>query len=165
MMIERPCVLVVDDEPDLRDILGRILKSQNIQFDLAENGLIALEKLRTEKYHTVLCDIMMPEMTGLQCLAQAKVEGLLAPFVFLTGYADHQRMLQAIRLGAVDFLTKPFENSGVVDVVFRALDMGIRQVEIMNEIKILDSDLLMRIKRNEKMISLMRANNNIKRIA
>ena len=160
-----PTVLIVDDEHNLRDALARVLKSQNLQFEQAENGKVALEVMRDRQFHAVLCDIMMPEMTGLECLAQAQIEGILAPFIFLTGYGDSERMLQAIRLGAIDFISKPFDNDEVLDVVFRALDIGSRRNHILKEIREVNPDLLNRIRKDERMISLMRANNNKKRIA
>ncbi len=164
-VLELPTVLLVDDEPDLCNALARIMKSQNIPFEQAENGKVALELLRARKFHAVLCDIMMPELTGLQCLAQAQVEGIFTPFIFLTGYCDSERMLQAIRLGAVDFIAKPFDNNEVLDVVYKTLYIGARMDSIISRIKETNSDLLESVKKDERMISLLRVNNNKKRIA
>lgn len=128
-------VLIVDDEPDLRKTLIRVLQSLNIQTMEAENGKYALEMLRDQKFHAVLCDIKMPEMTGLECLAHAQVEGIVSPFVFLTGYADSHHMLQAIRLGALDFIPKPFENLEVLNVLLRALEVGSRRIHLLETLE------------------------------
>ncbi len=156
-------VLIVDDEPGLRDALSRVMKSQNIQTEIADNGRMALEVLKGQPFHAVLCDIMMPEMTGLDCLAQAQSEGIITPFIFVTGFGDADRMLQAIRLGAIDFINKPFDNDEIIDVVFRVLEIGTRRSRILKEIENANPSLLQSFKKEERMISLMRANNNKKR--
>lgn len=158
-------VLIVDDEPELRDILLRMMHSLNLEAEVAENGEVALSMLKTSYYHTALCDIMMPEMTGLECLANAQVAGVITPFVFITGYDDSNRMLQAIRLGALDFIAKPFDNHEVTDVVFRALEVGTRRRQIAKALRETDPELSKSIEKDDKMISLMRARNNIKRTA
>lgn len=155
-------VLIVDDEPDLRDALSRIMRRQNIQAVEAENGQVALELLKQEQFHTVLCDIMMPKMTGLDCLAKAQVEGIITPFIFLTGFGDTDRMLQAIRLGATDFINKPFDNNEILDVMFRVLEIGIRRNRILKEIEKNSTDLFASFQKEERMISLLRTHNNRK---
>ena len=156
-------VLIVDDEPDLRDALSRLIKEENIETQTAENGLAALELLRTQNFHAVLCDIKMPEMNGLDCLAQAQSEEIITPFVFVTGYGDADRMLQAIRLGAVDFINKPFDNNEITEVMFRVLEIGTRRRKIFREIEKESSHLLENVRREERMISFIRLSNNIKR--
>lgn len=156
-------VLIVDDEPELRDVLSLIVKHHNIQTDIAADGREALEKLRQQDFHAVLCDIMMPEMNGMECLAQAQVEGLVAPFIFVTGQDDSKRMLQAIRLGALDFISKPFNSQDVMDVLFRVLEIGTRRSHMLKSVLQMDPELSERIKKDEKYISLMKATNNMKR--
>ncbi len=156
-------ILIVDDEPDIRDILARIMRSLNIHSEQAENGKIALDLLSRGTFHAVLCDIMMPEMTGLECLAKAQIEGVTSPFIFVTGYEDRTRMLQAIRLGALDFISKPFDNREVADVVFRALEVGSRRAHMLREVENTDTDLFSRLKKEERLISIMRATNNQRR--
>lgn len=156
-------VLIVDDEPDLRDTLSRVFRAENISIETAENGIQALAALKSENFQAVLCDIMMPEMNGLDCLAQAQVESIPTPFVFLTGYADADRMLEAIRLGAVDFINKPFENREIVEVMFRVLEIGARKLEILRMIENQEPGLVNHIRKQEKMLSFMRLNNNLRR--
>jgi DNA-binding NtrC family response regulator len=156
-------VLIIDDEPGLRDALTRVMRGQNIQTVEAENGPMALEILKNQEFQAVLCDIMMPDMSGLDCLTQAQSQGIMTPFVFVTGYSDSDRMLQAIRLGAVDFISKPFDNTEILDVLFRVMEIGIRKKRINKEIEGANSYLSESIKKEERMISLMRASNNKKR--
>lgn len=156
-------ILVVDDEPDLRGILLKIIKELNIECDQAGNGQEALEALRVHEYHLVVCDIMMPVMTGLECLSASQAENVKTPFVFLTGFGDSNRMLQAMRLGAIDFINKPFDVSEVVEVIFRALEIGVRRHQIHEKIEKQAPELLPQIKKQERIISLMRSHNNKKR--
>lgn len=159
-----PKILIIEDEADLRDLMAVLLESYNIRSEVAENGKIGLEKLKNGEFHAVLCDIMMPEMSGLECLTRAQVEGVTAPFVFVTGYDDQDRMLQAIRLGALDFISKPFNNNEIVDVVCRALDVGTRRRHLKNEVDHSAPELAALMRKEERMISLMRVRNNKSRI-
>lgn len=156
-------VLIVDDEKDLRESLARLLRGQNILIELAANGKEAIECLKSQEFHCVLCDIMMPEMSGLECLSQAYSEGILTPFIFLTGYSTQNVTVQAVRLGAVDFISKPFDNNDVLDVTFRALEIGVRRNKIVKKLKITDPELLESLTKEERIISLMRVLNNTKR--
>lgn len=157
-------ILIVDDEPEIREILSHVMEKFNIGSDVAENGLVALEKLKNNVYHAVLSDIFMPVMSGLECLAKAQAEGINTPFVFITGFEDRERMLQAIRLGALDFIGKPFNNDIVTDVTTRAIEVGARRKQIYSEIKESNLNLYEKIKKDERIISLMRAHNNKKRV-
>lgn len=156
-------VLIVDDEPDLRDVLSRMMKGLNIESQQAENGRVALDLLKHNVFHAVLCDIMMPEMTGIECLAAAQIEGITTPFIFITGYSDKSRMLQAVRLGALDFIAKPFDNAEVADVIFRVLEIGTRRAQMFKDLESANPSLYLDMKKNERMISMMKARNNQKR--
>lgn len=155
-------VLVIDDEPIILMALARVLKEQNIEVEVAGNGRIALEALRRQQYHAVLCDIMMPEMNGLDLLVQCSGAGISAPFIFVTGFGDESLMLQAIRLGATDFIRKPFDVREITDVVFRTMEIGKRRDRIMKGIAEADPQLFKEIEKEEKYISLMRVFNNSK---
>lgn len=156
-------VLIVDDEPEIREALKRIMKLFNLESETSENGKVALEMLKEKRFQAVLCDIMMPEMTGLQCLAYAQTLDISTPFIFVTGFGDKDKMLQATRLGAVDFILKPFDIEEIADVTFRVLEIGARQERIKSEIRDQNPSLFSDIQRDEHMISLLRVTNNKKR--
>lgn len=153
-------VLIVDDEADLRDIFQGILSDLNIQSEQAENGRAALDLLRQKEFHLVLCDIKMPEMDGIDCLMNAQAEGVFTPFVFVTGYGDEDKMLQAMRLGALDFISKPFDTRKVTEVIFRILEVGARKNRIHKLLANSGPEIYDNYLKNEKMISLMRIKNN-----
>lgn len=158
-------VLIVDDETDLRLSIADILTGAGITCDTAATGVQALEMLKASRYDAVLCDIMMPEMDGLTCLANSQASGRHEPFIFITAQTDSKSMLQAVRLGAVDFITKPFNIKEVLEVTFRAIEMGVRRSQIQSEIEKTNPELAQRLKSESKFISLLMVSNNSKRSA
>src|SRR5690606_16298020 len=71
-----------------------------------------------------LTDVNMPKLSGLELLARARAAGLVTPFIFLTGYGDKEKAVKALRLGAMDFLEKPWDEDRLVAVVLDALEFG-----------------------------------------
>jgi DNA-binding NtrC family response regulator len=117
-------LLIVDDEAGIIDILTKILTPNVREIAFASNGIEALEKIKTETFDAVLSDINMPKMDGLELLARVRAAQMEIPFVFLTGFGDREKTREALRLGATDFLDKPFEPETVIDVIGKALELG-----------------------------------------
>lgn len=118
-------ILIVDDEPDLREALSVYLERLGTRIVTAENGAAALERLRAGDVDAVLSDINMPVKTGLQLLREAREAGMDVPFVFITAYVERDYMLEAIRWGAMDFVEKPFGAPSVAAVMAKALRLGL----------------------------------------
>lgn len=155
-------ILVVEDETELREIIVSILKLDYAEVDEAENGEMGLSKVEEKAYSLVLTDINMPALSGLEFFANAKVKGIITPFVFLTAYGDQQNIMKALRLGAFDFIKKPFEEQEMRDVVSRAVEVGFRRREIQAQQSDGEVDLE-KIKRDERMIRLLEWSNYKKR--
>lgn len=117
-----PKVLVVDDEPDMRWLLVQILRAQELEVVAAEDGQAALEQIAREPPDVVLLDLKMPGPDGIQVLEQAKAVDPHMPVVIVTAYGDLPSAVQAIRLGAYDYLTKPFDHDEILFTVRRALE-------------------------------------------
>lgn len=117
-------LLIVDDEPDLRDVLAYVLADSVKTVQMASNGKEALPIIKTGKIDVVLSDINMPEMNGLELLAEVRRQGLDTPFVFLTAYGDAEKRAEAQRLGASDFLEKPFKKPHVIAAMQKAFDQS-----------------------------------------
>ena len=101
-------ILVVDDEPDIRNILHILLSSRGYEVDEAENGLRAVELVRAQPdYDLIILDIMMPGMDGVSACAEIRQHSV-APILFLTARTDEPSVLTGLGLGADDYLTKPF---------------------------------------------------------
>lgn len=103
-------ILVVDDEPDIRNILHILLSSRGYEVDEAENGLRAVELVRAQPdYDLIILDIMMPGMDGVSACAEIRRHSV-APILFLTAKAQPADMSDAYGSGGDDYLIKPFSN-------------------------------------------------------
>ena len=103
-------ILVVDDEPDIRNILHILLSSRGYEVDEAENGLRAVELVRAQPdYDLIILDIMMPGMDGVAACTEIRQHSV-APILFLTAKAQPADMSDAYGSGGDDYLIKPFSN-------------------------------------------------------
>ncbi len=110
-MDPKKCVLIVDDEPNVRLMLQTALEAVGYHVIDAENGHAALERLKNAKESTrcdlILLDLLMPRMDGMELLARLRAEGNAVPVVILTAHGSIPEAVSAMKLGAIDFLTKP----------------------------------------------------------
>ncbi len=117
-------LLIVDDEADIREVIKDTLMNLGLQIDEAENGLEATKLLENKRYDAILSDINMPKMNGIEFLKYIRSENIPTPFVILTAYGDKDLAIQALKLGAFDFIDKPWQLENMVQTVLRALDLG-----------------------------------------
>lgn len=108
-------ILVVEDEKNIRFSIQEILLISGYEVELAENGLVALQKLNEKKFDLILCDVMMPEMDGFELLATVKKkESFDTPFIFLTAKAQYEDLRAGMNLGADDYIFKPFKSKDLI---------------------------------------------------
>ncbi|HDR7792359.1 TPA: response regulator transcription factor [Bacillus luti] len=100
-------VLVVDDESDMRQLVGMYLDNFGYEWGEAENGREALKKLETHHYDFVVLDIMMPEMDGLSVCREIRKTSDV-PIIFLTAKGEEWNRVNGLRMGADDYIVKPF---------------------------------------------------------
>jgi CheY-like chemotaxis protein len=117
---EIPTILVVDDEAEIREILAIHIERCGFQVVEAEDGQRALEVIRSQHIDVVMSDIMMPRMSGMTFLRALRDEGFDCPFVFITAYPSKEATVDALRLGAFDFIEKPFESEDIARLVREA---------------------------------------------
>src|SRR4051812_41898968 len=101
-------ILVVDDEPSMREMLRIVLRRDGYEVFIAENGRDAIEQLRKTTVDLLLSDIKMPDITGVEVLRAAKDINRDIVAFMMTAYASTSTAVEAMRLGAVDYFTKPF---------------------------------------------------------
>jgi len=118
----RATVLVVDDEPELRQALSRLLGRNGYHVLTAGNGEEGLEALRKDEVHLVLTDLMMPKMGGLELLKAAQVVAPAAQIIIITGHGTIETAVEAMKMGAYDFVEKPFSTTTTLNVVRKALE-------------------------------------------
>ncbi|HSP77999.1 MAG TPA: sigma-54 dependent transcriptional regulator, partial [Myxococcaceae bacterium] len=119
--MDRIAVLVVDDEEQVRTFLGELLGSSGYQVRCASSGPQALEMLSGGSFDVVLLDVMMPEMSGLEVLRRYRASGGSAPVIVLSALSGAEDAMRAMKLGASDYLSKPFSSDELEDAMCRAL--------------------------------------------
>jgi FixJ family two-component response regulator len=115
-------VAIVDDDDSMRNALGGLLKAVGFQ---AKAFASAEEFLKSGQQHQTSCliaDIRMPGMSGLELQAQLNAERCRIPIIFITAHGDAKMRLQALRAGAVEFLSKPFDEEVLLESVRSALE-------------------------------------------
>ena len=117
-------ILIIEDEEPIRRVLKRILLEENEHFsiDQAEDGEKGLTFLLAEDYDLILCDIKMPKKDGIEVLQAAKSKGVLTPFIMLTGHGNIQTAVEAMKIGAYDFIPKPPDLNRLLISVRNALE-------------------------------------------
>jgi len=119
---ELPTLLVADDDPAVRQSLERMLTREGYAVVLAPDGQAALDRLRDGGIDLVLSDLRMPGLTGLELLRQVKAVSPEMDLVMLTAFGTVEEAVQAMKDGAVDFLTKPFQRAQLIRVIRKALE-------------------------------------------
>ncbi len=115
-------ILVVDDERAIRNSLKEILEFEDYSVELAENGVEALEKVKNGKFDLVFSDIKMPEMDGITLLEAILQERNDMPIIMMSGHAEIDTAVKAIKLGAFDFISKPLDMNRILVTVRNALE-------------------------------------------
>lgn len=118
-------LLIVDDEPLLLKILSHSLGPLSDQLFIANDGMEALKIFSQEDIHCIVCDINMPELSGVEVLKAIRSQGSKVPLIFYSGHGNAQLKEEAMCHGAFDFLQKPMLD-GIEDIVERALKLGIQ---------------------------------------
>jgi len=152
-------ILCVDDEPMIREILRETLEQEGHRLSEAENGKVALEKMGHEDFDLVLTDVKMPVMDGFTLMKNMGDLTDQIPVVVITSFGDIDVAVDAIRLGAYDYIVKPFNISQVTIAVQRALERRRLLLENLQYKKSLEHKVV------EKTIDLIRKNKKLEQQA
>ncbi|MEN9489240.1 MAG: hypothetical protein RL494_1505 [Bacteroidota bacterium] len=149
-------ILIIEDEPAIRRVLAKILteESDTYKVDEAEDGVQGLEKIKTEDYDLVLCDIKMPKMDGVEVLEAAKKIKPEIQMVMISGHGDLETAVNTMRLGAFDYISKPPDLNRLLNTVRNALDK--KKLVVENKI------LKKKVSKNYEMIGESQPINHIK---
>lgn len=117
-------ILIIEDEEPIRRVLVKILEQENQSFQIhqAVDGKAGLEFLQKQTFDLVLCDIKMPKMDGMEVLEKAKEDFPNVPFIMLTGHGDVELAVEAMKLGAYDFIPKPPDLNRLLTAIRHGLD-------------------------------------------
>jgi DNA-binding NtrC family response regulator len=114
-------VLVIDDELDIREGLEMLLQTEGYTVDLAQNGTEGLHKMESHPYDLILLDLMMPDMSGMDVLQAARKRDRDTPIFMITAYGSVEAAVHALKLGANDYFSKPWDNEKLIIEIDRMI--------------------------------------------
>src|ERR671939_157889 len=115
-------ILIVDDQEMMRDSLAATLAREGHEITAAGDGAVGLSKLNATRFDLMISDLKMPKMTGIELLAEAKKLRPDMPVVLMTAFATVQTAVEAMKLGAYDYIQKPFDGEEIKLLVERTLE-------------------------------------------
>ncbi|MGF7398959.1 sigma-54 dependent transcriptional regulator [Thermoanaerobacterium thermosaccharolyticum] len=130
-------ILVADDEKNMRWALKKALFNDGYVIDEAENGAVALNKFESSIYDLIILDIKMPEVNGIDVLKTIREKDKDIPVIVITAYGEIDTAIQAIKLGAVDYIQKPFDINELKLTIGKALEI----TNLKEEVKFLREEL------------------------
>ena len=117
----RKRVLIIDDEPSIRKVLAAHLKAQSYEVQTASDGGEGINRLQTEQFHAVVTDLKMPGIGGLEVLHWVRSHDPGLPVVIITAHGTVDTAVEAIKLGAHDYITKPFDRDELKLILEKAV--------------------------------------------
>lgn len=124
-----PSVLIIDDDETVRDVLRSFLSGKGFEISLAEDGQTGLELIKNNKYDIILTDLMMPTLTGIDLLKEVSAANITTPILVITAFGTVQTAVEAMKLGAFEYVTKPFNLDEIMLVIEKALNVSKLQKE------------------------------------
>ncbi len=121
---ERRRILVIDDEADIRESLELLLTGENYLVELAENGTTGFQKFESGNYDLILLDLMMPDRSGMDVLADIRERDRDIPIFMLTAYGSVEVAVRALKSGANDYFAKPWDNDKLLIEIDRMISKG-----------------------------------------
>ncbi len=137
MNATRGTVFLLDDEPGMVKALSRLLAAEGFTVRGFTSAKTFLESYRADDVSCLVLDVAMPELSGLELQERLTHGGILLPIVFLTGHGDIPMSVQAVKAGAVDFLTKPVNDADLLRAVRAALQRAAEQRDVETEMAVL----------------------------
>jgi len=130
-----PRILVIDDEKAIRNTLKDVLEYEKYEVDLAEDGASAIEIFSQQQYDTVLCDIKMAKMDGIEVLQKLQDLSADVPVIMISGHGNIDTAVDSIKKGAFDFLEKPLDLNRLLITIRNALERGslITQTKVLKK--------------------------------
>lgn len=134
-------VIIIDDDPTTLSFLENILRKRGYQTWQAQNGKIALDQIRSTEPDLIISDVIMPEMGGFELCTTLRESPATAdiPFIFLSVKADPEDQLKGLRMGADEYLVKPFKSSEVLKAVDKVMEKSARMKGLKADVDIVGS--------------------------
>ncbi len=136
--MSKASILVIDDEADIRESLEMLLTGEGYRVDLAPRAMEGLAKLAAQSYDLVLLDLMMPDLTGIETLGEIRKKDKTTPVFLLTAYGSIEVAVEALKAGANDYFSKPWDNDKLLIEIERMIAsarLEIENVELKRALK------------------------------
>ena len=157
--MEKKNILIVDDEPEITELIFRHVHDNGWSAETAANGIEALAVLKRCAFDVVICDITMPVLGGMAFMNAVRLSGNNIPFVFLTASGEISHMKEALRLGAFDYFEKPIGGEELIEVLSRAKELSESQQRVVLRLEANHEP----VEDLRSAIARIRAKNNLKR--
>lgn len=135
--MDKVLVLVIEDESELNNILAEVLMLHNYEVVRAFNGQQAIDMILETKMKPVLvlCDINMPVMGGIDFIKQSLLHNLDLNICLITGSSESSFVIEALQLGAIDYISKPFKMNILLEKIELMVDIGKRKLHISQQLE------------------------------
>jgi FixJ family two-component response regulator len=134
---DAPTVFIIDDDPRVRASIAGLLKSVGLRSEIFGTAQEFLDRKRPAGHSCLVLDVRLPGMNGLDFQRALAEKGIPIPIIFITGHGDIPMTVKAMKSGAVEFLTKPFDDQALLDAIYLALDRDRSVREHLHELSAL----------------------------
>jgi two-component system, LuxR family, response regulator FixJ len=160
-----PIIYVIDDDEAVRQSLEFLLTTAGMKAKSFDSGQAFLDVLPDVEFGCIITDVRMPEITGIDLLKRVKQVNPDLPVIVITGHGDIALAVEAMKIGAIDFLEKPFDDDNLLDAVRRALDREADAVQRKAEVSEIQEKLAALSNRERQVLEGLVAGNPNKTIA
>jgi two-component system response regulator PilR (NtrC family) len=121
-MSSKGIIHLIDDEPVIHDVLGQLLTSEGYEVEISASGEEALEKFPSQSFDVILLDLLMPGMDGIEVLRRIKKVDPMASVIIITAYGSVESAIAAMKIGALDYVQKPFKHDDLLRTIEKAIE-------------------------------------------
>lgn len=164
-MQPEPIIYVVDDDDAVRQSLDFLLRTAGFTVRTFESGKVFIESMPSLKSGCIITDVRMPEISGIDLLRRVKAQDADVPVIMITGHGDIALAVEAMKIGAADFLEKPFNDDQLLDAVRATLSRDANVAERKAEVAEINDKLATLSNRERQVLEGLVAGNANKTIA
>lgn len=125
--MHKPTVFIVDDDPGVLEAIGALLESVGLNVECFASSISFLENYDSNRCGCIITDVRMPMMCGMQMLEELNLRKNKLPVIMLTGYGDISMAVNAMKIGVIDFIAKPFNNQYLLEQIQKSIARSIKQ--------------------------------------
>ena len=160
-----PVVYIVDDDDLMRGSLERLCRSIKLSSRCFESAHLFLDELKTHIHGCLITDLRMPGISGLELLIRLRKQGFEIPVIMISGYGDIPSVVEAMKLGAVEFFEKPFNNQALIDCINRSIAMDAEKMRTRLLYQELEDKLTGLTQREQEVMQLVLTGKTSKELA